>query len=43
MAGLSYMLANVAGVYYGPTFGGVIDFVIYGIIPHAGGQTTNFY
>lgn len=43
MAGLSYLLANVAGVYYGPTFGGIVDYAIYGIAPHASGQITNFY
>lgn len=41
MAGLAYLTANVAGVYYGPTFGGVIDYIIYGIVPQATGQSTN--
>lgn len=43
MAGTSYMFAQLAGVYYGPTFGGIIDLVIYGIIPQATGQSTNFW
>lgn len=43
MAGLSYWLANLAGVNYGPTFGGIIDMLIYGIAPHFSGQNTNFW
>ena len=43
LVGLSYLLANVAGVYYGPTFGGIIDFFIYGVIPQVSGQNTYFW
>ncbi len=38
MAGLAFMLMNVAGAHIGMTFsGGMIDMVIYGMLPVAKG------
>lgn len=43
MAGVSFWVLNVAGAHIGLTFsGGLIDLVIYGILPSATGNPTGF-
>lgn len=43
-AGVSFMLMNILGGHIGTTFsGGIIDLIIYGIIPWFGGKETGWY
>lgn len=43
MTGLSFMVAQLAGIHFGGNDGGIIDLIIYGIIPDSVGQSTNWY
>ena len=44
MAGFSFMFMDVLGANVGMTFsGGLIDIILYGIVPQVSGFVTDFY